>query len=253
MAQCPWRLTALQGSKASKASKARARAKEKSWDGWGFGAGAGKAGSGWNSWNNSKGKQKGKGKKGKKGKSKGGKPGKGKSNCRICGQPGHWGNECPNRGHVNQVEAPQQQQQFASPHVQVTQQGAPFQQPAQNPVVPQSQARSYASTTVPSSAASGSVRQVRLYHVATPPDGLEKFDIASEGSEEWYARMVQSATSQDWYLADCDGPEHFFIGDEEPQEHGEWDEWSSWFHDDSQMCVRAVRDEADLIVLGFRG
>ena len=49
-----------------------------------------------------KGKQKGKGRKGKKGKSKsfGGGKGKGgqdRNTCRVCGQQGHWGNECPNK------------------------------------------------------------------------------------------------------------------------------------------------------------
>jgi hypothetical protein len=23
--------------------------------------------------------------------------------CRVCGQAGHWGNECPNKGNVSQV------------------------------------------------------------------------------------------------------------------------------------------------------
>ena len=61
-----------------------------------------------------KGKEKkgGKGKKGK-GKSKGkGKKGKGKrlgrTVCRICHQEGHWGNECPNRHSVRNVEAEEQ-------------------------------------------------------------------------------------------------------------------------------------------------
>ena len=55
----------------------------------------------------SKGKgKKGKGKKGKKGKSKYGCNGTGKgggqdrNTCRICGQQGHWGNECPNKANT---------------------------------------------------------------------------------------------------------------------------------------------------------
>ena len=54
--------------------------------------------------------KKGKGKKGcKKGKSKFGGPGKGKGSgqdrntCRICGQVGHWGNECPNKHRAQTV------------------------------------------------------------------------------------------------------------------------------------------------------
>ena len=57
-------------------------------------------------------KAKGKSKqKGKKGKSKKGSKGKGKTvdpdACRICGNKGHWGNECPNRS-TNQVRQAQE-------------------------------------------------------------------------------------------------------------------------------------------------
>ena len=79
-----------------------------------------------------RGKGKGKGKKGGKGKKdrgkgKGkGKKGKGKrlgrTICRICHQEGHWGNECPNRHSVRNVEAeekqnPPNQEQYPKPNV----------------------------------------------------------------------------------------------------------------------------------------
>ena len=48
-----------------------------------------------------------------------------------------------------------------------------------------------------------SVRQVKMYHVGTPPDVFpEEFELASDdGSESWYVRAVR--------------PEYFWIGDEE--------------------------------------
>ena len=104
-------------------------------------------GSGWSNFNwltgggygKSKGKQKGKSKGKNKGKGKkgGGKKGGGKvqpGNCRICGQYGHWGNECPQRNN-------QQAQQ-----VQATNADVP--RPAQPPVplAPHGYAPSQAST-----------------------------------------------------------------------------------------------------------
>ena len=108
----PMEVDQVQGHyKGKRKGKNKGKTKGKSnWSTWGFGAG-----SAWKGRGRGKGKggRKGKGKsKGKKGKgkakgkkgSKGGKKGGSKGDrCRPCGQPGHWGNECPNRMMVGQA------------------------------------------------------------------------------------------------------------------------------------------------------
>ena len=133
-----------------------------------------------------KGKSKGK-HKGKKGKSKskgkhsykgkGYNSGIGNSNtCRLCGQQGHWGNECPNRNNVSQVNdqggaAPVQPVDAASvgggTSTRRTSVGA-------------------ASTTSQSTVSRASnVRRVKLYNVATPPlSGPEIFELESNADVE---------------------------------------------------------------------
>ena len=155
--------------------KNKGKTKGKSnWSTWGFGAG-----SAWKGRGRGKGKggRKGKGKsKGKKGKgkakgkkgSKGGKKGGSKGDrCRLCGQPGHWGNECPNRMMVGQ---------------------------AAETSVPDN-----ASTQAPSSSASAStgrvIRQVKMFHMGTPPSTLpEAFEVCTSEEEELelqWCRVVQ--------------------------------------------------------------
>ena len=75
-------------------NKGKNKGKKGGWFGMPFGGknGGGKNGS------KSKGKHKGKKGKGKqKGKQKGKGYGGNNNVCRLCGQAGHWGNECPNQ------------------------------------------------------------------------------------------------------------------------------------------------------------
>ena len=89
------------GNKGKSKGKSKSKGKKGGWFGFPY-AGGGHKGS-------NKGKSKQKGKKGNKGKSKGThQKGKGYSSgnnntCRICGEYGHWGNECPLKSRVNQV------------------------------------------------------------------------------------------------------------------------------------------------------
>ena len=91
--------------------KGKGKSKGKSsWSSWGVGAGSawkgrgrgkGKGGrKGKGKSKGKKGKGKTKGKKGSKGGNKGGSKG---DRCRLFGQSGHWGNECPNRMMVGQA------------------------------------------------------------------------------------------------------------------------------------------------------
>lgn len=122
---------------------------------------------------------KGKGKKGSKGK-KGGKKGKGKyggrgkvkggmmnnNTCRVCGQQGHWGNECPNRAQAVT------QQTLAESEIASSAGGK----------------RSTTTSSVASTNVPKTVRQVTLYHVATPRDEEVTpalYEIQSEGGESW--------------------------------------------------------------------
>ena len=105
--------------------------------------------------------KKGKGKKGgKKGKSKFGGAGKGKGSgqdrntCRICGQVGHWGNECPNKHRAQTVT--NQSHATASATVEsdiASSAGGKM---------------SVASASTSAQSNRPQVRQVRMYHVGTP-------------------------------------------------------------------------------------
>ena len=105
--------------------------------------------------------------KGKKG-SKRGKGSKGNDRHRLCGQTGHWGNECPNRM-VNQAES--------------------------------STTAETASTHTPSSSSGNAsnqdrrvIRQVKMFHMGTPPSTLpEAFEVCTSDEEielQW-CRMIQ--------------------------------------------------------------
>ena len=161
------------GSKGQQKGKQKGKGKKGGWFPFGYGGkSAGKSTKG-------KGKQKGKGKKGKKGKSKafGGGKGKGgqdRNACRVCGQQGHWGNECPNKAQtVTNVTAPS----VVESEIASSAGG---------------KARAAGSgSSVASTATTGTrpqVRQVRMYHVATPRDELSTpvmYDIKSDGGDSW--------------------------------------------------------------------
>ena len=224
------------------------KGKGKNWGGWTFGAG--KAGSWGAAYRNPKGKAKGKDKKGKKGKGKKGKDGKGKGVCRICGQPGHWGNECPNRQHANQVEQQHQPQQHGT---MPSQPSMPSHPSSQTPQPPQSYSKTWTTSSNPSTA--GSVRQVKLYHATPPSEVPEQFEIASKHSEDWYVRMV-SEVCPPGVNPSASTVEEYYIGDEEPHDEdveplGETtrDGWREWFESDCLGHVRAVQSQYDLIIL----
>ena len=132
------------------------------------GHGKGWQDTGWNSWNQST--QNPKGGKGS------GKNGKGKGNnnlCHLCGQPGHWKNECPLKGGkgVHQIEAG----------------GSPL------PTVTSGAASSaYAPSYAPSSSAStraGTVNRVQVFECHTPPtcSQTQIFDISEVEIPEDFA------------------------------------------------------------------
>lgn len=138
---------------------------------------------------NCKGKQNSKGKsknKGKKGKSKNkGKTGKGKGGqygdgCRICGQLGHWGNECPNKNNVNQINGDE-----------ATTGAGDGSSVAGSSSTRRTSTTSSATTTA-TTRPGGGVRRVKLYNVATPPQSVpEIYELNSDEEFEWSSvRMV---------------------------------------------------------------
>ena len=97
------------------------------------------------------------------GKEKGGQD---RNTCRICGQQGHWGNECPNK--ANTVTTAYVESDIASSA------GGKA----------QGSGSSVASTT----ATRPQIRQVRMYHLATPRAEQSPvwFDLKSEDGECWW-------------------------------------------------------------------
>ena len=169
------------GQKGKGKNKGKTKGKKGGWFGMPFG---GKYGGG----KNSKGKGKQKGKKGKeKGKQKGKGYGGNNNVCRLCGQAGHWGNECPNKGNVSQVNLSQAQDQPAGQVVGGD--GAS----TTGSSIPR---RASTASTV-SSQSSSKVRMVKMYNVATPPQSQPAcYELRSDGgdSEDWYSvRMVSTA------------------------------------------------------------
>ena len=169
------------GQKGKGKHKGKTKGKKGGWFGLPYGGkyGGGKYGS--------KGKGKNKGKKGK-GKNKGKQKGKGYGGnnnnlCRLCGQAGHWGNECPNKGSVSQVQTLAQDQQVGQAGDGASTTGSSIPRRA-----------STASTV--SSQPSSKVRMVKMYNVATHPESQPTFyELRSdgEGSEDWYSvRMVST-------------------------------------------------------------
>ena len=174
-------------AKARKAARAKARQEVGTVVAFPFGGKWGKGSKGKGKKGGRKGKRGGKKGGGKKG---GGKLGKG--TCRMCHEQGHWGNECPTL--VNQVSAQQGQQQAGrgqfggngSLNITYLNSGQDGKRTSS----------STASTTsaLPSSA-SAAVRQVRMYHVATPPEVYpEQSEVDSQEGEDWWTAktcMVQ--------------------------------------------------------------
>ena len=156
------------GTKGKRKGGKKGKGKQKGWFPYGFGGKSfGKTPKG-------KGKSKGKGKKGKKGKGKqfGGK-GKGspdRNTCRICGQQGHWGNECPNKANA------------VTTSNNTTYVDSEIASSAGGKI--QGSGSSMASTT----ATRPQIRQVKMYHVATPraEQSPALFDLKSEEGDGWW-------------------------------------------------------------------
>ena len=209
--------------------KGKAKGKDKKGSAWfPFGYGGKQGGKAF------KGKgKKGKGKKGKKGKSKGGGFGKGKgggqdrNTCRVCGQQGHWGNECPNRNRAQTVmnAAPPVNSSVAESEIASSAGG---------------KARtSGASSTASTTAYSGKpqVRQVKLYHVATPKSETQSpvlFDLKSEGGDSWiYNDNYQVSTV------------YFVVGDESDFEEADLtvDKTTRWYTDAKVIRYSIAEEE----------
>ena len=201
------------GQKGKNKGKSGQKGKKGSWFGFPYG------GRGGGSKGCRKGKSKSKGKKGNKGKDKGkqhkGKGysggGSGRNQCRICGQYGHWGNECPMKGgNVNQVN-------------NAGGNGGGDQLPVDvASTTGSTSTRRTSSTSMTSQAtASGtkSVRLVKMYHVATPPaEHPETFDLRSDLEDDEYSvRMVSLQTPTMWYKMDLEdgdpGGDHVWASD----------------------------------------
>ena len=223
-----------------KGKKGKGKGKKGKWSGFPFGGG--KYGGG----------HKGKGKKGKKGKGKHkgkGKSGKGKGGknhgadrdqCRICHQYGHWGNECPQLQNANAVNT--------------TPSEAPTTVAASDSVSNAASRRqsTTSTTTASSSTAKGGVRQVKMYHVATPPQEFpETFNVGSEvpsEDETWWVRVVEMRLDGgDWDLTDAE--------DRNLRETWKEDDLYKWYVEEKpeveKLHIRAVRqwEEPTLVVL----
>ena len=186
----------------------KGKGKQKGWFPYGFGGKAsGKS-------QKSKGKTKGKGKKGKKGKGKPfggkGKGGHDRNTCRICGQQGHWGNECPNKANI--VTTATNSNMYVESEIASSAGGKV-----------QGSGSSVASTT----ATKPQIRQVRMYHLETPraEQSPVLFDLRSEDGGDW------------WYEDDCNQINTVtFVIHEEDSEVEEEDVMQSdnvyrWFQD----------------------
>ena len=184
----PMEVDQVQFGKGKHKGKGKQKGKKGGWFGLPYG---GKFG---NNKGNFKGKSKNKGKKGNhKGKQKSKNNGKGKgygnnSNvCRICGQHGHWGNECPNRNSVSQVNNPGSQQD-----AQVNQAGDGAS--TTGSTIPRRMSTASTVSSQPTTA-SKMIRMVKMYNVSTPPSSQpERFEIQSEAADEedWFSvRMVE--------------------------------------------------------------
>eukprot|EP00435_Cladocopium_sp_Y103_P032379 s3453_g8.t1 len=172
-----------------------------------------------------KGKSKKKGKKGGKGKNKGkyqkGKGyGGGASNnnvCRLCGQYGHWGNDCPLKNNVIQVNSARNGEAQAPLDASST-------------VGSTSTRRTSTTSTTSQPLSSGSkvVRLVKMYHVATPPAKYPQiYELRSDVEEElekWSVRMVAAQRLTACFRLD---------GDDDDQCDHAWraDPLMDWYHD----------------------
>eukprot|EP00435_Cladocopium_sp_Y103_P035518 s3061_g9.t1 len=170
------------GQKGKGKSKGKSKGKKGGWFGIPYGGKAGGVKNG----SKSKGKNKGKKGKGKhKGKQKGKGYGGNNNSCRICGQFGHWSNECPNKGNVSQVNAS---------HTQDTQAGQVAGDGAST--VASSIPRRASTASTVSSQPSTKIRMVKMYSVATPPESQPAcYELRSDGenSVDWYSvRMVST-------------------------------------------------------------
>eukprot|EP00435_Cladocopium_sp_Y103_P046207 s2986_g13.t1 len=195
-----------------------------------------------------KGKSKNKGKQSYKGKGHG----SGNNNtCRLCGQQGHWGNECPNRNNVSQVN----EQGGAA-------QGQPVDAASDGGTTStrRTSVGSASTTSQSTTSRASNVRRVKLYNVATPPNsGPEIFELESIADvEEWYSTcMVRSVDYEVFNMAtgdEADGGEEWRddplygwygnIGHDFDKVKSSADDDVDWYH------VRAVPlQDSQLIVL----
>ena len=187
------------GNKGKNKGKGKSKGKKGSWFGVPYGGkyGGGQKGGG-------KSKSKNKGKKGGKNKGKG-KQQKGKgygggsnNTCRICGQYGHWGNECPLRSQVNQVNN--------AGNASGEAQGVPDSTSATGSL-PTRRASTASTASTSLSSTSKAVRLVKMYHVATPPaEHPEIYEVNSNfgdgDADDWYVRMVADTTTL-WFRMDA--------------------------------------------------
>ena len=161
------------GNKGKSKGKSKSKGKKGGWFGFPY-AGGGHKGS-------NKGKSKQKGKKGNKGKSKGThQKGKGYSSgnnntCRICGEYGHWGHECPLKSRVNQVAG------AGAVSSEPQGQGVPTDATSTTGSVSTRRTSASSATSSALSSASKSVRLVKMYNVATPPaEQPELYEMRSD-------------------------------------------------------------------------
>ena len=189
------------------------------------------------SYGKGKSKSKHKGKKGKS-KNKGKQSSKGKgygngnnSTCRLCGQQGHWGNECPNRNNVSQVNdqsgAAQGQSGDAASVGGTTS-------------TRRTSVGSASTTSQSTTSRASNVRRVKLYSIATPPiSGPEIYELESnEDGEEWYSTcMVRSVDYEVFNMA---------VGDEAEGEEWKSDPLYGWYgnisHDFDKVKISADDD-----------
>ena len=169
----------------------------------------------------------------------GGKGNRDRDICRLCHQPGHWGNECP---------------LYSANQATSTSGGNGSQQDSTSTTIPSSQggSRQTSSSTTASVSTAGSsrtstIRQVRMYHVATPPSEMpEIFELNSDEDEWWPSSSVRAVV-----FSMADGEEDF--------EMLEKDELYDWYIADDKHIeedievykIQTVRHDDDLIVLDW--
>ena len=136
--------------------------------------------------------------------------------CRICHQEGHWGNECPNRRSVRNVEA--EEQPYGGEYVHQTQ-NPPNQEQYPKPNVVETGSIRQATSRPDPRVVTRRVRSFTpkpFYRIATPPEEFpEVFPLTSETDEEesgdihiTYARMVRVVDKEETDQSTTPRPVH---------------------------------------------